>query len=297
MRTSFRALPVALAATGLLLAGCGGSSSPSEDTPAPAAAPSGSSAGSGSAPAAATTAVKLVKDGLLTVCTTLPYAPFEQTVKGEDEPVGFDIALADLVATAVGAKVHVIDTPFETIKGGTALNSGQCDVAAAGMTITDERKKNLDFSVPYFDATQALLAAKGSGVTDLASAKGKKVGAQSGTTGEAYAKDNGLKPVSFKGADGELNGLRARQVDVIIQDLPVVTEWLKDSANAKYEIVANLDTGEQYGFAVKKGNADLLKVVDDTFTKAKSDGTYDTLYKKWIGQDVPSADPAPSSSS
>ena len=286
MRNSLRALPVALAATGLLLAGCGGSST--DDGPAAAPAPASTAGGSSSAPAPAGD-VKLIKDGLLTVCTTLPYSPFEAPVKGKDEPEGFDIALMDLAAKALGAKVHVIDTPFETIKSGSALNAGQCDVAAAGMTITDERKQNLDFSQPYFDATQALLAAKGSGIT-ADTVKGKKLGAQAGTTGEKYATDKGWNPVSLKGADGELNGLRAKQVEVIIQDLPVVTEWLKDSANSGYEIVGNLDTNEQYGFATKKGNAGVLKAVDGALSAAKSDGTYAALYKQWIGVEPPAAD-------
>jgi polar amino acid transport system substrate-binding protein len=71
---------------------------------------------------------------------------------------------------------------------------------------------------------------------------------------------------------------------VIVQDLPVVNGWLKDAANSDYEIVANLDTGEQYGFAVKKdANDELLAKINAALTKAKSDGGYDALYSKWIG--------------
>ena len=76
--------------------------------------------------------------------------------------------------------------------------------------------------------------------------------------------------MSFETSDAELNGLRSGQVDVIVQDLPVVNGWLKDPANADYEIVANLDTGEQYGFAVKKdGNDELLAKIDAALTKAR----------------------------
>ena len=187
----------------------------------------------------------------------------------------------DLVAKELGVEQKIVDTPFETIKTGADLNAGKCDVAAAGMTITDERKQSLDFSVPYFDATQALLAKKGSGITSLDSAKGKKVGSQSATTGEDYVKAAKIDPVSFETSDAELNGLKSGQVDVIIQDLPVVSEWLKDKANADYEVVANLDTGEQYGFAVKKdGNDDLLKTIDDVITAAKQDGRYDDAVRE-----------------
>ena len=247
----------------VLLAGCGGG----DDKPADAAKSGG---------------IKLVKAGELTTCTHLPFPPFQSIQNGE--VVGFDVDLIDLVAKDLGLKQKIVDTPFENIKTGAALNAGQCDVAAAGMTITDERKKNLDFSVPYFDATQALLAKKGSGITSLDSAKGKKVGSQASTTGEDYVKSHGIDPVSFETSDAELNGLRSGQVEVIVQDLPVVSGWLKDAANSAYEIVANLDTGEQYGFAVKKdGNDELLAKIDAAIKKAKGDGTYDSLYTKWIG--------------
>jgi polar amino acid transport system substrate-binding protein len=241
-----------------------------------------SSSDSKSSDASKSGGVKLVKSGELTTCTHLPYPPFQSIQNGE--VVGFDVALIDLVAKDLGVKQKIVDTPFENIKTGAALNAGQCDVAAAGMTITDERKKNLDFSVPYFDATQALLAKKGSGITSMDTAKTKKVGSQASTTGEDYVKAHGADPVSFETSDAELNGLRSGQVDVIVQDLPVVNGWLKDPANSAYEIVANLDTGEQYGFAVKKGgNAELLTKINAAITKAKSDGTYDSIYSKWIG--------------
>jgi len=231
---------------------------------------------------AQTGGIKLVKAGQLTTCTHLPYPPFQSIQNGK--VVGFDVDLIDLVAKDLGVTQKIVDTPFENIKTGAALNAGQCDVAAAGMTITDERKKNIDFSDPYFDATQALLAKKGSGITSMDTAKGHKVGSQASTTGEDYVKAHGADPVSFETSDAELNGLRSGQVEVIIQDLPVVNGWLKDPANSDYEIVANLNTGEQYGFAVKKdGNDQLLAKINAALTKARSDGTYDQLYSKWIG--------------
>ena len=253
-----------VAAVLTVLVGCGGGGD--EDTAAPA--PSGGPT--------------LVEPGALTTCTHLPYPPFQ--FERDGEVVGFDVELMDLVAEELGVEQKIVDTPFETIKTGADLNAGKCDVAAAGMTITDERKQSLDFSVPYFDATQALLAEKGSGITSLETAKDKKVGSQSATTGEDYVKAEGVDPVSFETSDAELNGLKSGQVDVIIQDLPVVSEWLKDDANSDYEIVADLDTGEQYGFAVKKdGNDELLATIDEVITKAREDGTYDELYAKWIG--------------
>ena len=240
-----------------------------------------SSGGSGSGQTVAG-GVHLAKAGQLTTCTHLPYPPFQSVVAGKVQ--GFDVSLIDLVAKNLGVKQQIVDTPFENFKTGAFLNSGQCDLAAAGMTITAERAKNVDFSDPYFEATQAVLVAKNSGITSLDGAKGKKLGAQAQTTGEDFAKKKGLDPVSFASSDAVLNGLRTGQVQAVVIDYPVVQGWLKDKANAdKFKVVDNLKTGEQYGFTVKKGNKPLLKAINKALKDAKADGTYEKIYEKWIG--------------
>ncbi|MFI7400186.1 transporter substrate-binding domain-containing protein [Streptomyces sp. NPDC049541] len=261
-----------------------------------AACTSTGNGGSGSKTAAG--GVQLVKAGQLTTCTHLPYPPFQSEINGKVQ--GFDVSLIDLVAKDLGVKQQILDTPFENFKTGAFLNSGECDVAAAGMTITAERKKNVDFSDPYFDATQALLVDKSSGISSLADAKAKKVklGAQAQTTGEDYAKKQGFDPVSFESSDAVLNGLRTGQVKAVIIDYPVVQGWLKDKANAdRFKVADNLNTGEQYGFTVKKGNTKLLAAVNKAIKDAKADGTYKKLYEKWIGPYNPSAtSPSPAAS-
>ncbi|MGW2047554.1 ABC transporter substrate-binding protein [Streptomyces sp. NPDC001858] len=250
--------------------------------------------GSGSKTAAG--GVELVKAGQLTTCTHLPYPPFQSEIDGKVQ--GFDVSLIDLVAEDLGVKQVILDTPFENFKTGAFLNSGECDVAAAGMTITDERKKNVDFSDPYFEATQALLVDKKAGLTSLADVKSKnaKLGTQAQTTGEDYAKKEGFDPVSFESSDAVLNGLRSGQVKAVVIDYPVVQGWLKDKANAAaFEVGEQINTGEQYGFTVKKGNAKLLAAIDKALGEAKADGTYKTLYEKWIGPyDESAASPAAS---
>ncbi|WP_030933619.1 ABC transporter substrate-binding protein [Streptomyces sp. NRRL S-646] len=261
-----------------------------------AACTSTGNGGSGSKTAAG--GVELVKAGQLTTCTHLPYPPFQSEINGKVQ--GFDVSLIDLVAKDLGVKQQILDTPFENFKTGAFLNSGECDVAAAGMTITAERKKNVDFSDPYFDATQALLVDKNSGITSLADAKAKKVklGAQAQTTGEDYAKKQGFDPVSFESSDAVLNGLRTGQVKAVIIDYPVVQGWLKDKANAdKFKVADNLNTGEQYGFTVKKGNTKLLAAINKAIKDARADGTYKKLYEKWIGPYNPAAaSPSPAAS-
>ncbi|MDX3384995.1 transporter substrate-binding domain-containing protein [Streptomyces niveiscabiei] len=250
--------------------------------------------GSGSRTAAG--GVELAKAGQLTTCTHLPYPPFQSEIDGKVQ--GFDVSLIDLVAKDLGVRQTILDTPFENFKTGAFLNSGQCDVAAAGMTITAERRKNVDFSDPYFDATQAVLVDRNSGLTSLADIKAKnaKLGAQAQTTGEDYAKKQGFDPVSFESSDAVLSGLRTGQVKAVIIDYPVVQGWLKTKADADaFQVVDNLNTGEQYGFTVKKGNTKLLAAINKALAKARSDGTYKTLYEKWIGPyDAAAASPSAS---
>ncbi|KOV69736.1 basic amino acid ABC transporter substrate-binding protein [Streptomyces sp. MMG1121] len=241
----------------------------------------GCSSSSGSGPTTVK-GVHLAKGGQLTTCTHLPYPPFQSEIDGKVQ--GFDVSLIDLVAKNLGVKQQILDTPFENFKTGAFLNSGQCDLAAAGMTITAERKKNVDFSDPYFEATQGVLVAKDSGITSFAGLKGKKLGAQAQTTGEDFARSKGYDPVSFASSDAVLNGLRTGQVQAVVIDYPVVQGWLKDKANAdKFKVVDNIKTGEQYGFTVKKGNKALLDAINKALKDAKADGTYKKIYEQWIG--------------
>ncbi len=203
----------------------------------------------------------LAKAGVLTTCTHLPYPPFQSR---ERQGVGLRRRHRRPGAKKLGAKQAILDTPFENFKTGAFLNTGQCDVAAAGMTITPERKKNVDFSDPYFDATQALLVRKGSDIPNLAGAKGKKIGAQTQTTGEEYAASKGLDPISFESSDAVLNGLRTGQVDAVIIDYPGSSRAGSRTRRSRprSRSVDNLDTGEQYGFTVKKGNTKLLAAIN-----------------------------------
>ncbi len=240
--------------------------------------------------------VEVVKAGQLTTCTHLPYPPFQSEIDGKVQ--GFDVSLIDLVADDLGVKQTIIDQPFENFKTGGSLNAGSCDLAAAGMTITEEREKNVDFSDPYFEATQAVLADKKSGISSFADLKGRKVGAQAQTTGEDYAKSKGLDPVSFESSDAVINGLRTGQVEAVVIDYPVVQGWLKDKANADaFEVAEQINTGEQYGFTVKKGNTKLREAINKAIADAKADGTYKKLYEKWIGPyDESAASASPSAS-
>ena len=258
-----------LAVAALVAAGCGGNSGTGTGT--------GGTSGTSGAPA-----VDLVKDGKLTNCTGLPYEPFEFEQGGK--VVGFDIDLVDLVAKDLGVTQDVVDTPFDGIQSGADLNSGKCDLAAAGMTITDTRKENFDFSDPYFDATQALVVKKGSGLSGFEQLKGKKLAVQNGTTGQEYATKNapGVELVVFEDLGLMLTAVETGQVAGGINDNGVLYDWVKKKPD--FEVSKEFNTGEQYGIGVRKGNDALLKKINDVLAKAKSGGEYDTIYEKWFAK-------------
>ena len=239
--------------------------------------------GGGNAGATAEGGVQLVNEGKLTTCTHLPYEPFQFEEGGE--VVGFDVDVVDEIAKDLGVEQEIVNIPFETIQSGEALNAGQCDLAAAGMTITDVRDENLDFSQPYFEATQALLTKKGSGIDSLEALTGKKLGVQTGTTGQIYAEDNkpeNTETVVFEDIALLLEAVKSGQVDAGINDNGVLFDYVRD--NPDVEVTAEFDTGEQYGLGVRTGNTALLEKVNETLSRVESDGTYDKIYAEWFGQ-------------
>jgi polar amino acid transport system substrate-binding protein len=226
---------------------------------------------------------QVLKPGTLTVCTSIPYPPFEFRQKGE--PVGFDIDLANEVAKQLELKADIVNASFDDIASGQLLNNGTCDVAVAGLTINGERARVLDFSSPYFDAAQAMVVKKGSGIESLEDLGGQKIGVQAGTTGEIYVTDHApidAEVVPLPDASDVDAALRAGTVVAGVYDNTVVGDAI--SRNPDFEVATQFDTGEQYGMAVKKdGSVDLLRFINNVLADLKSDGGYDDIYDKWFG--------------
>ncbi len=225
--------------------------------------------------------LELVSSGTLKTCTHLPYAPFQ--VKKEGKVVGFDVDLVDLVAKELKVEQEIVNTPFEGIETGQDFNIRKCDLAAAGMTITPARDKVMDFSDPYFNATQALLTKKGKPFKKAEDLKGKKLGYQKATTGEIYAKEHGkgAELVEFEDLGLLLTAVKSGQIDAGVNDNGVLFDYVKK--NQDTEVTAEFNTGEHYGIGVRTGNDALRKKVNEVIKQAKSDGSYDRIYKKWFG--------------
>lgn len=251
------------------LAGCGGQEEPA---PEPVA----------EEPAEAS--FETLTPGVLVVGSDLDYPPFE-SLNGET-PEGFDVDLVAAIAEEMGLEVEwkkeIFDTLIPTLKAG-----GKFDMVASAMTIKPDREAEIDFSEPYFDSNQALVMKTGGAYSAPADFKGKKIGVQAGTTGDQWATEN-LKPagaeiVALKGTTDQFAGLTAGNVDAAITDLPVAADYVKDASRGLV-IVAQLPTGEQFGFGVSKDNPALKDAINAALAKLKSDGTYEEIYTKWFGE-------------
>jgi polar amino acid transport system substrate-binding protein len=239
--------------------------------------------GSGGGATAAALNPKVVKPGTLTVCTSFPYPPFE--FRNDGNATGFDIDLAAAVARELKVKPVFVNAPFGDIQSGKVLNEGRCDVAVAGMTITGDRARVLDFSSPYFDAAQAMVVSEGSHIESLDDLSGGRIGVQEGTTGELYVTDNAPKDaevVPYPDASDVTAALRHGAVDAGIYDNTVVGAII--ARDPRLQVVEQFNTGEQYGMAVKKNSSvDLLRFINNVLAKLKSNGGYDRIYTRWFG--------------
>jgi len=226
---------------------------------------------------------KLIKAGTLTVCTSLPYEPFEYEKDGKT--VGFDIDLAAEVAKRLNLQAVYLNEDFDAIASGELLNDGTCDVAVAGVTITGDRARVIDFSSPYFNAAQTLVVAESSGITSLSGLAGQKIAVQSGTTGETYVTDNApsdAEIVTFEDPSLMAGAIESGSVEAAVYDNTVVGDVV--AAHPGLVAAADFDTGEQYGMLVKKnGNVDLLRTINDVIATLKVNGGYDKIYARYFG--------------
>ena len=227
-------------------------------------------------------AFDLVSDGTLTVCTDSPYPPMEF----EDEDgnfTGFDIELMRAIADDLGLDLRVVNSGFDPITSGLAMESGECDIAAASITITEEREQNIDFSNEYFSGDQSLLVKTDGGLDNLAAFAGENLGVQTGTTGELYAQENApdANIISYENPGDLLTALAAGEVNGVLQDIVVNGDAaLNDDG---LTIAETYPTEEFYGFAVQEeGKEELLAAVNTSLAKVRDDGTYDSIYDEFF---------------
>ena len=233
----------------------------------------------------ASDAYTLVEDGKLTVSSDLATPPFEY-VNDAGEDQGFTFELMGMIADELGLELNYLpaqkfDGIIPMVKQGVKTDVGACNI-----TITDERKEEVDFTDPYIDSNQGVAVAKDTGydTVDSLNASGVKIAVQSGTTSEEWAIENlpQATTVNFDDWTAAFTAVMSGQCQAVVCDLPV-EQWMVSNSFTDMEIIKEVPTGEQFGIAVSKDNPELTQAINDALAKIKDSGAYDKLYEKWFG--------------
>jgi polar amino acid transport system substrate-binding protein len=254
----------ALVLAGLILVAC---------APAQPAAPAGGT-------------VADLKGRQLKVGSDTTYPPFEFVDKKTNEIVGYDVDLVNEICKVANCKATFVTTAFDTIF--VALSQKQFDLVASGVTITDERKKTVDFGAPYMHYEEILLVrADETRIKDAEDLKTGKyiVGVQTGTSNEETAKtlvpDEKKQLKRFDTFDQAIAALIGKDVDVVEIDKPAADGYMAQNPG-KMKITGKGLTSADLGLAFQKGDQQLIDAFNAALKKLKDDGTLDKLYKKWF---------------
>jgi polar amino acid transport system substrate-binding protein len=220
----------------------------------------------------------------IVIATDATWPPMEFVDASSKKIVGFDIDLMAEIAKAGGFTYTFKNTAWDGIFAG--LSSGKYDAVMSSVTITEERKKEMDFSKPYINAGQILVVPNATkGVKVLADLKGKTVGAQIGTTGSfEVEKVEGLKLKAYDEIGLAFEDLMNGRIDGVVADTPVAADFAlqNESYKGKLKIVGDSFTDEYYGIAVKKGNTKVLEAINRGIDKVVGSAAYSKVEDKWL---------------
>lgn len=216
----------------------------------------------------------------LVVATDTAFVPFE--FKQGDKYVGFDIDMWDAIAKEIGVTYTLQPMDFNGII--PALQTKQVDVALAGITIKDERKKVIDFSDGYYDSGFLLMVPADSDIKDAQGLKGKTLAVKTGTSATDYAKENFKETElrQFPNVDNAYLELQTGRVDAAMHDTPNVLYYVATAGGGKVKAVGQQMMAHEYGIGFPKGS-DLVAKVNTALANMKADGRYSAIYKKWFG--------------
>ena len=219
---------------------------------------------------------KVEETNTLTMATNAEFPPFEY-LEGT-EIVGADVDMALAIAEKLGKELVISNIDFDAALTGAA--TGKYDMAVAGITANDERRENMNFTVDYYTASQAIIVMADSEIATAADLEGKKVSCQEGTTGEQYLLDNGYDVQSFKTGAEAITALTAGKVDAVVID-DAVARALSEKQEGKTVVLEEALTKEAYAIALKKGNDALTAEIDAVLEELKADGTIKAIFEKY----------------
>lgn len=219
-----------------------------------------------------------VNDGVLTMATNAAFPPYEY-YEGS-EIVGIDAEIAQAIADKLGLTLKIEDMEFDSIV--TAVQSGKADIGLAGMTVTEDRLKTINFSDSYATGIQVIIVPEGSDIASVDDLAGKKIGVQLATTGDIYATDDfGSENVEQynKGADAVMALLNGK-IDAVIIDNEPAKSFV--AVNEGLKIVDTEYVVEDYAACINKDNTELLEAVNTALAELTADGTIQAILDKYI---------------
>jgi L-cystine transport system substrate-binding protein len=224
---------------------------------------------------------RIEKSNVLNVAFEGTYPPFN-FLDDNDEFQGFDVDISNEIAERLGVKANFIATKWDGLIGG--LKADKFDIIIGQMTVTEERKKSVDFTDPYVITGSVLVTREDTNdITKLEDIKGKKVGVGGGTTFEEVANSvEGADVKLYKAVSDYIQDLTNERLDVIINDQLLISYNIKEN-KLPIKIASDIVNKDEIGMAVNKGNEDFIKKVNTALTEMKDDGTYNEIYKKWFG--------------
>jgi len=217
-----------------------------------------------------------------TVATDATWPPMEMVNK-DKKIVGFDIDFLNAVANEAGFKVKFKNTAWDGIFAGIA--AGKYDAIISSVTITEERKKTMNFSTPYINAGQVLIVPKTSNAVLISDLKGKKIGAQMGTTGGMEVKKaEGVELKSYDEIGLAFEDMAVGRINGVVCDTPVAAQYAlqQDEYKEKFKIVGEVLTTEYYGIAVNKKSKKLLELINKGIKAVQAKGIDKQLEEKWL---------------
>ncbi len=220
------------------------------------------------------------KKETLVMATNAEFPPYEY-YEG-DKIVGIDADVAAAIADELGMELKIEDMAFDSII--TAVSGGKADFGAAGMTVTEDRLKNVDFTDTYATATQVIIVKEDSTIGSPDDLSGKKIGVQLGTTGDIYADDIEDATVERynKGFEA-VQALQQGKIDAVVIDGEPAKEFVKEADGLK--VLDEAFTEEEYAIAVKKGNDELKDKLNEALGNLKDSGKLDEIIAKYISAD------------
>lgn len=221
--------------------------------------------------------------GVIRIAMSGAYPPFN-FVNDKNEVVGFDPAIGTEIAKRMGVKAEIVTTAWDGIIAG--LLAKKYDAIVGSMSITEERKKAVDFVGPYYNTRRAVFTLPDSKVKSVADLKDAKVGVTLGETHEQWAREQGYNVNTYKGLPELLLELKNGRVDAIVADSIAVVLATKETGE-KVVALPDLET-EQVGagIAIRKDNPDLAAAMQKALDSMMDDGTYVKIAEKWVGGDI-----------